>query len=83
MAKAFPDKEQLRKLAFAKMPFGKFKDTFLSDIPEAYLIWFRQQGFPKGKLGRQMEAVLEMKVNGISGLLKKIRKIASRESSGS
>lgn len=75
MTPSFPDKKQLKELAFTKMPFGKFKDSFLSDIPESYLLWFRQKGFPSGKLGRQMEAVLELKINGISGLLNKIRKI--------
>lgn len=67
------DKKDLIELAFAKMPFGKFKDSFLSDIPEAYYIWFRQQGFPKGKLGKQMQAVFELKINGLEGLLRKIR----------
>lgn len=67
------DKKELQKLAFAKMPFGKFKNRFLSDLPEAYLVWFRQQGFPKGKLGQQMQAVLEMKTNGLGYILKKVR----------
>lgn len=70
-----PNKEALRELAFTKMPFGKFKDSFLSEIPESYFLWFRQKGFPKGKLGQQMQAVLEMKINGIGYLLRKIRRI--------
>jgi len=67
-------KEELRKLAFAKMPFGKYKDRYLSDIPEAYYVWFRQKGFPPGKLGQQMQAVFELKVNGICHFLRQIRK---------
>lgn len=68
-------KKELRDLAFSKMPFGKYKNTYLSDIPESYYIWFRQKGFPNGKLGRQMKAVFEMKINGLEHLLRKIRKI--------
>lgn len=66
-------KEDLIELANAKMPFGKYKGQYLSKIPEHYFIWFRQKGFPSGKLGRQMQAILEMKINGIEGLLTKIR----------
>lgn len=69
------NKKAMRDLAFAKMPFGKFKDRFLSDIPEAYFLWFRQQGFPDGKLGQQMQAVLELKINGIAHILQKVRQI--------
>lgn len=68
-------KKELHDLAFSKMPFGKYKDTYLSDIPESYYIWFRQKGFPNGKLGRQMQAVFEMKINGLSYLLRKIRNL--------
>lgn len=67
--------EELRQLAFAKMPFGKFKGQFLSDIPESYFIWFRRKGLPKGKLGQQMEAVFEVKINDLDYLLRKIRKM--------
>lgn len=67
--------QELKQLAFTKMPFGKYKGYYLSDIPEAYYIWFRQKGFPPGKLGIQMQAVLELKINGIEHLLRDIRKI--------
>lgn len=69
--------QELKKLAFTKMPFGKYKGYYLSDIPEAYYIWFRQKGFPPGKLGRQMQAVWELKINGIEHLLRDIRRISS------
>ena len=65
--------EHLIELAFAKMHFGKFKNTYLSDLPEAYLIWFKQKGFPNNKLGKQMQEVLELKVNGLEDILRKIR----------
>ncbi len=67
-------KEQLVELAFYKMPFGRFKGRYLSDLPEAYLVWFKRKGFPDGKLGRLLESVYEMKVNGLEGVLREVRK---------
>ncbi|MBB4118128.1 MAG: DUF3820 family protein [Mesonia hippocampi] len=70
-------KKSLITLAHAKMPFGKYKDWYLSDIPEPYYVWFRQKGFPEGKLGKQMQAVLELKINGLEPLLKQVRRLGS------
>ncbi len=70
-----PDKAALRALAFAQMPYGKYKGYYLSEIPESYYIWYRQKGFPKGKLGQQMQAVCELKVNGLENILRKIRSL--------
>ncbi|ARV13471.1 MULTISPECIES: DUF3820 family protein [unclassified Gilvibacter] len=53
------------------MPFGKYKDRYLIDLPEAYLVWFRQKGFPEGKLGRYLQEVHELKVNGLEPLVRK------------
>ena len=63
-----------QKLAYTKMPYGKYKGVYLSDIPEAYLIWYQRKGFPQGSLGKQMAEVLELKINGLEGLLKNLRK---------
>jgi len=68
-----PDHKALIELAHAKMHFGKYKDRYLSDLPEFYLIWFRQKGFPKGKLGDQLLQVTELKVNGMEQILRNIR----------
>ena len=65
--------EELKKIAYSKMPFGKYKDRYLSDLPEHYLLWFRQQGFPKGKLGQNLELILELKINGMEHILRNIR----------
>lgn len=69
-----PNHKALLELAHAKMHFGKYKGSYLSDIPEYYLVWYRQKGFPEGKLGRQMSEVFELKVNGMEGLLRDIRR---------
>ena len=47
------------------MPFGKYKGLPLLHLPEPYLVWFSQQGFPDGKLGQQLALVHEIKVNDI------------------
>lgn len=69
-----PDQRVLIELAHAKMPFGKYKDRYLSDLPEPYYVWFQQKGFPGGKLGDQMRQVHELKVNSLESLLREIRK---------
>lgn len=55
------------------MPFGKYEGRYLSELPEPYLVWFQRNGFPAGKLGDQLRAVLEIKVNGLEQLLRDIR----------
>jgi hypothetical protein len=67
------DKQILIDLAEAKMPFGKYKNTSLIDLPEFYIIWFKNQGFPSGKLGNQLALVYELKLNGLEDLVRKIR----------
>ena len=55
----------LPALANTRMPFGKYKNRLLVELPEAYLLWFANKGFPKGKLGTQLAAMLELKINGL------------------
>jgi uncharacterized protein (DUF3820 family) len=69
--------DDLTELANAKMPFGKHKDWYLIDLPEHYLIWFARQGYPEGKLGRQLAAVYELKLNGLEHLVRPLRKKVS------
>lgn len=65
---------ELLKLAFMKMPFGKFKGQFLSSVPEPYFVWFKRQGFPKGKLGQRMQMCYDLKVNGQENILFELRR---------
>ncbi len=52
------------------MPFGKYAGRRLLDLPEPYLVWFHQQGFPPGKLGEQLALMYEIKLNGLEGMLR-------------
>ncbi|SDM82319.1 DUF3820 family protein [Kriegella aquimaris] len=75
-----PDKRKLLELAYYRMPFGKFKGRYLVDLPEPYLIWFKQKGFPQGKLGNLLEAMLEIKINGLEPLIYRIQKDFPKDS---
>ena len=73
-----PDPDILRQVVTMKMPFGKYKDTLLSDLPISYLEWFQREGFPKGKLGMLLSTVYEIKMNGLGDILVQLKKMVSR-----
>ena len=73
-----PDKDFLIKLAHAKMPFGKYKDRYLIDVPEYYYVWYHSKGFPKGQLGTMMQQMYEIKLNGLEELIYGIKKRYSK-----
>jgi uncharacterized protein (DUF3820 family) len=56
-----PDAAVLLKLAKIRMPFGKYKEQRLIDLPEPYVVWFSQNGFPAGELGDMLRMVYEIK----------------------
>jgi len=60
----------LIELANYKMPFGKYKGRYLVNVPEFYYTWYRQKGFPQGKLGRLMAEMNEIKINGLEDLIR-------------
>lgn len=60
----------LQELVVYKMPYGKYKDWRLTNLPEGYLLWLHNKGFPKGKLGVLLATMYEIKVNGLEYLLK-------------
>jgi len=65
--------EQLLELVDYRMPFGKYKGYRLIDLPEPYVVWFAQKGFPRGKLGELLQTVFEIKVNGLEYLFDPLR----------
>ncbi len=71
--KLTPNPEVLLKIARMRMPFGKYKDRLLIDLPEPYVIWFSQKGFPEGQLGEMLRIVYEVKLNGLEYLFKPLR----------
>ena len=60
----------LKELVSFKMPFGKYKGTAIYRLPEPYLVWFKQKGFPEGKVGNLLATMYEIKLNGLEYLLK-------------
>ena len=66
--------EELIKLIRMRMPYGKYKGRYLIDIPEPYLVWYREKGFPKGKLGEMLASMYEIKLNGLEGMLRPLCK---------
>lgn len=70
--------EEVLAAAALRMPFGKFEGTRLIDLPEPYVVWFKQQGFPKGKLGQQMAVVYEIKANGLEKLIRPLLETPSK-----
>lgn len=74
-----PNPELLMQLVQLKMPFGKFKDRILCDLPVSYLEWFQRKGFPKGKLGVLLEILYEIKINGLEELLEPLKRMSLRD----
>lgn len=72
-----PDPQVLVALVRMKMPFGKYKDTLLCDLPVSYLEWFQRKGFPSGKLGVLLATMYEIQMNGLGELLVTLKKMES------
>lgn len=69
-----PNPEALLRLANAIMPFGKYKGVRLVDLPEPYVVWFSQKGFPEGELGDMLKSIYEIKVNGLEYLFEPLKR---------
>ncbi|MFH1690989.1 MAG: DUF3820 family protein [Candidatus Omnitrophota bacterium] len=63
----------LLKIAKTRMPFGKYANRLLVDLPESYVVWLSRKGFPKGELGTMLKIVYEIKLNGLEYLFKPLR----------
>ncbi len=79
-----PSADDLRALladiAATHMPYGKYgPGTYppdgcpLMDLPNEYLNWFWQRGWPKGKLGRLMEQTFLIKNSGLDKIFDPFR----------
>jgi uncharacterized protein (DUF3820 family) len=80
------DREEFRELLVeigdTNMPFGRFgPDHFpprglpIMDLPEEYLAWFQQRGFPNGRLGELLEVVWGIKDVGMDSVFEPLRKV--------
>jgi uncharacterized protein (DUF3820 family) len=78
------DREDFRNLlaeiGAAHMPFGRFgpadyppSGVPIIDLPPEYLAWFKERGFPRGRLGELMAVVYEIKENGLDEVFAPLR----------
>jgi uncharacterized protein len=65
--------EVLLQLMQTTMPFGRYQGQPIMRLPEEYLIWWSQKGFPPGELGGFMALALEIKRECLEGLVKQLR----------
>ncbi|AXJ00507.1 hypothetical protein CYPRO_1244 [Cyclonatronum proteinivorum] len=77
-----PDPRFLIDLVNARMPYGRFEGSWLTDLPVFYLEWFERQGWPSGKLGQQLATMYEIKINGLTRLLPPLIREHRQSSSG-
>ena len=68
------DKQILLDLATMTMPYGKYRGVILAKLPEPYLVWYKQNGFPKGRIGVLLATLYEIKLNGLEYLLQPLMK---------
>jgi uncharacterized protein len=71
----------LEEIGRTRIPFGKFgAKSFppagvpIMDLPEEYLFWFKERGFPKGRLGELMAQVCEIKGVGMDSIFDPLRR---------
>jgi uncharacterized protein (DUF3820 family) len=70
----------LIEISKARMPFGKFGISHyppsgvpIIDLPPEYLSWFKERGFPKGRLGELLAEVEAIKSVGMDSVFDLIR----------
>jgi uncharacterized protein (DUF3820 family) len=81
-------REDLEAIGGAFMPFGKFgpehfppRGLPIYDLPAEYLAWFASKaGWPRGKLGRLLQIVHQMKVDGSDAAFDPLRRRAGGRS---
>jgi uncharacterized protein len=70
-----PNPQILLDLLTAKMPFGKYKNSLITQLPINYLEWFARKGFPQGKLGLLLQTMYEIKLNGLEEIIDNLKKM--------
>ena len=70
----------LNEIGRTRMPFGKYGRRAVPpagmpiyDLPIEYLGWFKERGFPKGRLGELLAIVYEVKGVGMDALFDPLR----------
>ena len=70
----------LNEIGRTRMPFGKYGRAAVPpagmpiyDLPIEYLGWFKERGFPKGRLGELLAIVYEVKGVGMDSLFDPLR----------
>jgi uncharacterized protein (DUF3820 family) len=73
-------RQLLGEIGRMRMPFGKYGPAAippsgmpLHDLPGEYLMWFKDRGFPKGRLGELMAVVCEIKEVGMDSVFDPLR----------
>ena len=65
------DPADLIALVNYRMPFGRYEGRALVDLPEPYVVWWKSEGFPAGRLGRLLALTYEIKLNGLEDLVRR------------
>ncbi|MFO7869180.1 MAG: DUF3820 family protein [Bacteroidales bacterium] len=65
--------KDLLDLIRIRMPFGKYKGKAICDLPETYLVWFSQKGFPEGRIGTLLQIMYGIKAEGIEHVVYSLR----------
>lgn len=77
------DPKALMDLCRIKMPFGKYKDRLICDLPAYYLEWFSAKGFPAGRIGMLLETMFVIKTNNLEYLLIPMKELLKKSVQGS
>lgn len=65
-----PDPNFLIEMVYTRMPFGRYEQLWMTDLPVTYLEWFARKGFPEGKLGQYLATMYEIRTNGLDDTLR-------------
>lgn len=68
------DPSLLVDLVRGRMPFGRYANRRYVELPESYLTWFSQRGWPRGRLGMILATLHEIRINHLGSLLRGIER---------